>query len=880
MTDGKQPVAQVVLGNTTRAYDKTYDYRIPEHVSGLRPGMRVIVPFGRANLPKEAWVVLLLPENNDPTIQGKKYQMKTILEQVDHSPILSEEHIKLAAWMRDRFFCTWHQAITIMLPSGIRLVENKLIRLSDAFRAKIASEMACKQNDSTVESIVDTDALKQQGEITSPLHADSTPLQNDESTHQQNNAITTQQNDETVLAMTLFHHINGISISNISGELPQLMPLLQQWIQEGKVIREVSYEQKARTKTERAAIAKIDQETLDALLAAHAIKSHPQQLALEMLMEEEIVSVTDLYLLPGVGNATLKALEKKGWLEFTEIARERDPFKNLVVSETYPMQPTEEQDTAFIALNTLLQSEEPTEALVHGVTGSGKTELYLRLIDATLQKGAGCIVLVPEISLTPQMVERFKGRFGERIAVQHSRLSVGERMDQWRRIQNGELDVVIGARSAVFAPIRQLGIIIIDEEHELAYKSESVPRYDARLVARARINLNKGLLVSGSATPSLETMQRAQNGTIHLVTLKHRVMNRPMPIVDLVDMRKELAEGSRSIFSRILLQYMEENRLNNEQTILFLNRRGFATFLLCRDCGYALKCPSCNIALTMHRSGRAICHYCGYMIPVPHQCPDCQGKHLKAYGAGTQRLEDDLNASMAGYRVIRMDLDTTTGKNGHAKLLDAFKNREADVLIGTQMVAKGHDFPEVTLVGIMAADAMLFTGDYRAGERTFQLVTQAAGRAGRAEKPGRVLVQAYNLDEYALKTALHHDYDAFFQQEIALRKQLFYPPFCHMGMVRLQGLNDAKTAAMMEEISTVLDELIAKTDQPSQFIRSPHSKSPFAMIAERYRYRVIVRHTSAARLCKLFHVLQNAVWKRCDAAGVDLNLDIDPVSML
>ncbi len=446
-----------------------------------------------------------------------------------------------------------------------------------------------------------------------------------------------------------------------------------------------------------------------------------------------------------------------------------------------------------------------------------------------------------------------------------------------RRIRSGELDVVVGARSAVFAPLARLGAIIIDEEHEGAYKAENNPRYDARLVARARCNLSGALLLYGSATPSLETFQRAEQGKILRVDLKSRVAGRPMPHVTMVDMRDELAKGNRSHFSTLLERELALVKETGEQAILFLNRRGLAAFMLCRDCGYLVRCPSCSVSLTLHRGGRLVCHHCSHLEPVPPNCPSCRSRNIIAVGMGTQKLEQDLEEHIGNYSVVRMDLDTTSGKEGHRKLLDRFRAGEADILVGTQMVAKGHDFPNVTLVGILSADAMLSTGDYRASERTFQLLTQAAGRAGRAGKPGRVVIQAYNVDDYSLQAVLTHDYAGFYRQEAAMRQKLWLPPFCHIGMVMLS----AALPDMLEQAGrNAVDFLGKQAEAYNGLLVSECMPAPIPLLAGRHRMRILTRHAQTRALKEVLTALLDTLQKPLAVMDVDIVVDIDPGSMV
>ncbi len=800
--------ASIVLADATRAFDREYTYRVPETMR-LKPGMRVLVPFGRTNELRDGWVISVLNEADSmpahdetgptqdatgptdasarsangfgelqlslagvpglqpPPVRKATRRIKDIAQLVDAEPLLGDDLLRLARWMRDRFFCTWHQALSCMLPSGARLVQK----------------------------------------------ADGT------------------------------------------------------------------FGRRDAGKTRRAMTPLIAREQFEAMVAEGVFRSLHHVHVLEALFDEGTCPVDELYLLPGVNANTLLTMKKKGWIGETRLETDRDPFACLVVREQPVPDPTGEQENAFRMLEPLLDTLPSTdgfpEALVYGVTGSGKTELYLRLIEACLQRGRGAIMLVPEISLTPQTVERFIGRFGSRVAVLHSRLSIGERYDQWRRIRSGELDVVVGARSAVFAPLARLGAILIDEEHEGAYKAENSPRFDARLVARARCNLTGSLLVYGSATPSIETFHRSEQNKIRRVDLRQRVAGRPLPEVTLVDMRDELARGNRSSFSTLLSQALAANRAAGEQAILFLNRRGLAAFLLCRDCRQVVKCPNCSVSLVLHRKGRLVCHHCGHLQPTPAACPACGTGGLLAIGTGTQRLEQDLTERTDGYRVVRMDLDTTTGKEGHRRQLEQFRAGGADILVGTQMVAKGHDFPNVTLVGILSADAMLASGDYRASERTFQLLAQAAGRAGRAEKPGRVIIQAYNVDDFSLQAVLSHDYEGFYRQEIALRQRLQLPPFTHVGLLLVTA---ADPKAGESAVRLVARHVAERTEDPGMLLSEP-LPAPIPLLNGRHRFRIIARHASVRALQELLSSALDACRKPLAALEADLTVDIDPGSL-
>ena len=440
-------------------------------------------------------------------------------------------------------------------------------------------------------------------------------------------------------------------------------------------------------------------------------------------------------------------------------------------------------------------------SLIYGITGSGKTEVYMEMISHVLKQGRQVIVLIPEISLTYQTVMRFYRRFGNRVSILNSRMSAGERYDQLMRAKAGEIDVMIGPRSALFTPFPELGLIVIDEEHETTYKSEQIPRYHARETAIERANLEHASVVLGSATPSLEAMYRSKNGEYRLLELKNRSGMQKMASVYVADLRQELKEGNRSILSRHLQELMEDRLEKQEQIMLFLNRRGYAGFLSCRECGHVVKCPHCDVSLSYHRNGKMVCHYCGYTVPLPKKCPSCGSPYLAGFGTGTQKIEELTKAMFPQARVLRMDLDTTSKKGGHQEILSAFAKGEADILIGTQMIVKGHDFPGVTLVGILAADASLYAPDYRSGERTFQLLVQAAGRAGRGKKPGTAVIQTYTPDHYVVKASAVQDYLEFYRQEMGYRKLMKYPPAAHMLSIQIGGKEEELTAHMTEAVA-------------------------------------------------------------------------------
>jgi primosomal protein N' (replication factor Y) len=602
------------------------------------------------------------------------------------------------------------------------------------------------------------------------------------------------------------------------------------------------------------------------VLPARAVK---QRQVMALLTEPMPLAELERQL-PGAREA-VKALAQKELVVLQDRRAERDPFAGPAQVQP-PFAPNEQQQAAIDALRAALDSGDKAGFLLQGVTGSGKTEVYLQAIDHCLAQGRSAIVLVPEISLTPQMVGRFRRRFGDRVAVLHSALSDGERHDQWYRARKGQVQVVVGARSALFAPVQRLGLVVIDEEHEGSYRSESAPRYDARQVAQARCALEGAVLVLGSATPSVEMRYRAGLGRIAPLLLTSRYGQAQMPQVQVVDMRAELKGGNRSIFSAALSGALEQTLARGEQVILFLNRRGHSSFLSCRSCGEPVKCPQCDVSLTYHREGYLKCHYCGYQQPLPQVCPHCASAFIKLFGTGTQKVEQAVQERFPGVGVVRMDMDTTRGKDAHRTLLERFGSGGAQVLVGTQMIAKGLDFPGVTLVGVLAADLSLNLPDYRASERTFQLVTQVVGRAGRADKPGRAVVQTYLPDHYSIRCAAEQDYEGFYRMEIEARRKGEYPPF--VTMVRLLAVHEDPDKAQ-EAIAGVLQA--ARGMLPGEdLLQCAATTAPIGRIQGKSRFQALLKLASTPRVNGEI----DALAQLCRRAGAPVYLDINPHNML
>ncbi|MCU9612160.1 primosomal protein N' [Caldibacillus lycopersici] len=573
---------------------------------------------------------------------------------------------------------------------------------------------------------------------------------------------------------------------------------------------------------------------------------------------------------------SLKSLVEKGFLQKEEHEQYRDPYQDRQFVRTTALALTEEQQQVISPILKSIEEVNNDVFLLHGVTGSGKTEVYLQSIDEVIKKGKEAIVLVPEISLTPQMVNRFKGRFGNKVAVLHSGLSIGEKYDEWRKIQRKEVQVVVGARSAIFAPFENLGIIIIDEEHETSYKQEDSPRYHARDVAIERGNYHQCPIILGSATPSLESFSRAKKGVYTLLTMAKRMNQSALPKVEIVDMREELRTGNRSMFSQALLEKMRDRIEKKEQIVLFLNKRGYSSFVMCRDCGLVVQCPHCEVSLTYHKvSNQLKCHYCGYESYAPKTCPECQSEHIRFFGTGTQKVEEEIGKILPEARIIRMDVDTTSRKGAHEKLLTAFQEGKADILLGTQMIAKGLDFPNITLVGVLTADTMLHIPDFRASEKTFQLLTQVSGRAGRHQLPGEVVIQTYTPEHYSVQLAKEHDFIQFYQQEMSIRRVGQYPPYYYLALINVSHENLQLVVKVMDKITTFIRHNLSNQAR----VLGP-AASPIARINNRYRYQCLIKYKKEPNLIP---VIQKAIAHFHEEQlkkGMTITVDLNPFTMM
>ncbi|MHA6486602.1 primosomal protein N' [Bacillus cabrialesii] len=747
-------------------------------------------------------------------LSGKS--VKEVEDLLDLTPVLTEELMNLSSWLSDKTLSFKITALQVMLPA--------------ALKAKYEKELKITQG------------------------ADLPP-----------------QVDR------LFSETKTLLYSDIPDH--DTLKLIQKHVQKGSIDVTYKVAQKTNKKVVRHIQANANIEELAKQAEELSRQAAKQQAILHFFIAEPEgvkIPAADLCKKTDASSATIKTLIQKGLLKESYEEVYRDPYQDKMFKKTEPLPLTDEQSAAFQPIRQTLENDEHKVFLLHGVTGSGKTEIYLQSIEKVLAKGKEAIVLVPEISLTPQMVNRFKGRFGSQVAVMHSGLSTGEKYDEWRKIHRKEVRLVVGARSAIFAPFENLGMIIIDEEHESSYKQEEMPRYHAKEVAIKRAEHHSCPVVLGSATPTLESYARAQKGVYELLSLKHRVNQQVMPEVSLVDMREELRNGNRSMFSVELMEQLEETIAKGEQAVLFLNKRGYSSFVMCRDCGYVPQCPHCDISMTYHRYGQRLkCHYCGHEEPVPHTCPECASEHIRFFGTGTQRVEEELTKVLPNARVIRMDVDTTSRKGAHEKLLSAFGEGKADILLGTQMIAKGLDFPNVTLVGVLSADTTLHIPDFRSAEKTFQLLTQVSGRAGRHEKPGRVIIQTYTPSHYSIQLTKSHDYETFYQHEMAHRREQSYPPYYYLALVTVSHEEVAKAAVTAEKIAHFLKANCGADTK----ILGP-SASPIARIKDRYRYQCVIKYKQETQLSALLKKILEHYKREIEQKHVMISIDMNPYMMM
>ena len=636
-------------------------------------------------------------------------------------------------------------------------------------------------------------------------------------------------------------------------------------------------------KIKKTCVLTLSESEVDALLSAKGragIRSEGQRIIIEYLRDIGSADIELLRDLPGTSYANISALAEKGIIKIIQSESLRNPYAEYArIRNTAPIELSPAQQTAYNTIESELMLDSARAVLLFGVTGSGKTKVIMKAIDKTLSEGKSVIRLVPEIALTPQTVGIFCTRYGERVAVIHSALSQGERFDAWRRIKRGEVDLVIGTRSAIFAPLENIGMIVIDEEHEHTYKSESDPKYHARDIAAFRCGQNNALMLLASATPSLESFYKAQSGTYTLAPLRERYGGVRLPDAIIVDMREELRLGNMSPISDRLHKSLSEVYENDKQAILFLNRRGYSTQINCKECGEVLSCPRCSVSLTYHNGpegGKLLCHMCGYSQPVPKQCPGCSADRLSFLGYGTQKLEAELNKYLPDMSVLRMDADTTGTKMSYDRMLEDFREGRADILLGTQMVAKGHDFPRVTLVGVALADTSLHVSDFRAAEKTFSLLTQVIGRAGRATDGGIAVIQTYSPKNECLRLACLQDYEKFYEGEIALRRELSYPPFCDIVYLTLTSDDESELMRESKRLSDLVVEKLKGDFSKLPFIVFGPFEAQVYKVNEKYRMRMVIKCKLNKESRLLFHQL---LCEFSTARRVTLSVDMNPMTM-
>lgn len=814
--------AKVIVRNNSIYTDNLFTYEIPEFLNeNIKIGHRVLVPFGIYNKPVEAFVFDIVSEL-DEDIKTKK-----VVDILDEEPIFSKDDISLIGWMRNKYLCTYIDCINLLYPKGYKLNNYKVLTLI---------------ND-------DLDNLS---------------------------------DSEMNLIKIIKENHGCIKLEKIK-KVPNLNNLIYK-LQKKNII-DVKWEYKNHKNEKKDYIIDISKQinNLDSYILENKIRLGSKQKELIKFVQEkkpiELSKINDVF--PSCRQSILK-LEEKGLVCIEEIDLYRKP-KEIYSVEDKKINLNEEQLNTVNIIKSEMFEENKKPYMIHGVTGSGKTEVYMEIIEYSLSQGLDSIVLVPEISLTPQTISRFKNKFGDIVGVFHSQLSEGEKHDVYKQIKEGKIRILIGARSALFAPFTSLGVIIIDEFHEGAYKSEKNPKFNSIDVAKYIANKRDVSLVLGSATPSVEEYFNALNGEYKLLEINQRANKKPMPKIEVVDMKEELMVGNKSIFSNKLKVEIQSALNCGNQVILFLNRRGFSNFVSCRKCGYVFTCENCDISLTYHKKNNTgKCHYCGYEKEIPKECPECKSKYVKPFGIGTQKIEEEIKLIFPNINVLRLDKDTTSRKGEFENILNDFKNKKADVLIGTQMLSKGLDFENVTLVGILSADMILKFPDFRSSETTFQLITQVAGRAGRSEKEGKVILQTYDTDHYAIRHAIKYDFKGFYEDEIKIRKAFEYAPFNNMISVVISGKDNAKVEKNARKMYDSLVYLLRERGISNlEFILGPNPCS-ISKINQNFRWQILFKDDDIEINLLKGIIKYICITKRDIVFDKDTNIsiDINPYSVL
>lgn len=808
--------AKVAVESAVYTFDKAFDYSIPAELEqSVRKGCRVTVPFGNGN-KKRLGIVFELSDFTESK------RVKKIAEVLDKEPLLNDEMLALAEWIKDRTFCTLYEAAKAMLPTGI----NHRMVLSYAANPEADPKK--------VEALEGVEKEFYEYVVSKGIF---------------------------VKADTVFR---AISVRPDS-EIPASLVRKGLFLTTADAVRN---------------LGDLNVRMMRLVQTEPEVKLTPKQKQIfDVLSDVGSASVKELCYFTGLTPAVANALVKNGVAEFFEVPVMKLPDFTREKGERTPIVLTDEQKAAHKKLTDLARSGEAAVSLLYGVTGSGKTSVYMSVIDGVIDSGKSVIVMVPEIGLTPQTLSLFCKRYGSNVAVFHSALSVRERLEEWKRVRNGEAKIVIGTRSAVFAPLENIGLIIVDEEQEHTYKSEQSPRYSAIDVAKYRVAFAKGLLILASATPSVESFASALNGKYELCTLRNRYGNAVLPEVVTVDMRsEEKAPGSKAI-SKTLYDSLKQNLENGKQSILLINRRGFHTFAACNSCAEVICCPNCSISMTYHSANnRLMCHYCGYSVPFSTKCPECGEDAVRYSGFGTQKIEDELATLLPDARIVRMDTDSTSGKNSHESLLDSFAKGEYDIMIGTQMVAKGLNFPNVTLVGVVSVDQQLYNDDFRSLERTFSLLTQVVGRAGRGEFEGTAVIQTLTPENEIIRLAAKQDYDEFFKTEIVLRKALVYPPYCDLCVIGFVGSNESAVRMASNRTLELIRDYTNGEYKGEKIITLGPMPARVAKISGKFRYRLIVKCRNTKRFRQMISKILVEMGTDNRFSSVTTFADINPES--
>ncbi len=813
-------IAKIALDGLIYAIDKPYSYLLPAALSAARPGCRVSVPFGPGDRLREGVILALEP--------GEGPELKSVRELLDPAPVLSGQMLRLAAFVRERYFCTLYEAVRAMLPAGLWLQSREVFSLAglpEDWEARLAAE---------------------------PVQEKLVRLIWDSGGRLRDDALYRQ-----------------------CGSGPVITEALRRLRDRGWLRADTELQRRSSDKTELILELCADPAQIREHLRARGKSAPMQRSVLELMSTVGVISQKELQYFTGASMPTLRALERAGLVQITarEVLR-RTRIAPYEGDTEFAL--TRDQERVFRELSARLEQKAPGAALLYGVTGSGKTAVYINLIRRCLSLGRSALLMVPEIALTPQLLSLFSACFGSEIAVLHSGLRVGERYDEYKRIARGDARVVVGTRSSVFAPLDKLGLIVVDEEQEHTYKSENSPRYHAREIALYRGSREGALVLLGSATPSVETMYHARRGDYSLYRLPARYNGRALPEVELVDMKQELLEGNATAVSGRLLEAIRERMARREKSILLLNRRGSNRLILCVDCGFVPACPRCSVNLTYHMvNQRLMCHYCGHSQPAYERCPECGG-HLKRVGVGTQQLEYDLQKLLPEAKLLRMDADTITPTNPHEAVLSRFANEDVSVLIGTQMVAKGLNFPDVTLVGVVDADASLYVDNYRSAETTFALITQVVGRSGRGEKPGAAIIQTLTPRNAVLRQAAAQDYDSFYEAELPLRRLRNCPPFCDQLLIGFVGFPERHVEDCAARFARRLWQQLEQAGLKGQLtdLLGP-APAYVAKINNKFRFRLTLLCANSKPLRLELAVLVKQFSREKETRGVTVYVDVN-----